>query len=371
MKKQRNVSFYGLTSIILALMLILAACGGNKTSNNGSETESGGKDTTKLIFGMAIPAAHPINKNGAEPWAKTVKEETEGLVEIDIQPGAVLGSSASVLQDVSGGVYDIGFVIGQSFPDTALFKTTVLNLPFMFANTDDHLLRAKIGQKFVDKYVEEDLEKLGVKLMGIYFSDPAVLLSPKPIQKVDDLKGKLTQLQAPNWLPILNGWKASPVSVAIEDIYTSLERGTLDVGVYALGGMYSQKFYEVAPYITNIPISIAAQAVVMNPDKWKSLSPELQKQFDETLNQDLEKLINESYANGAKDSFEKIKAEVQGKGEMIQPSEEEVRKFMGPAKDVWKQWIKEADKKGYDGQELMNGLLDIMKEEGIEPPFEM
>lgn len=370
MNKQRKRSFYSLTSILIVGMLILAACGSNETMNGGS-AEPTTQKPLELVFGMAIPAAHPLSKLAAEPWAETVKEETGGLVKVNIKPGGVLGSSTSVLQDVSGGVYDIGFVIGQAFPETPFFKTTVLNLPFLFANTDDHLLKSKIARKFMDEYVKADLETLGIKLMGVYMSDPAVIVSPDPIRTVDDLKGKLTLLQAPTWEPLLKSWGASPVSVAIEDIYTSLERGTLEVGVYAFGGMYSQKFHEPAPYVTNLPISTVLQAVVMNPDKWNSMSPELQKQFDENLNQKLETLINESYAKGAKDSYESIKEEIQGKGEMIEPSKEDLQGFMEPAKDVWKQWIEEADKKGYNGQELLDGLFEIMKEEGVEPPFEL
>ncbi|USK68700.1 TRAP transporter substrate-binding protein [Peribacillus asahii] len=368
MIKRSKLSFYSLTSIIIVVMLILAACGGNETANSGGESA---QKPINLTFGMAVPATHPLNALAAEPWAETVKEETDGLVEVDIQPGAVLGPSSSVLQDVSGGVYDIGFVVGQSFPDTPLFKTTVLNLPFAYINTDDHLLKAKIAQRFVDEYINKDLEKLGIKVMGIYTSDPAVLISQEPIRTVDDLKGKQTQLQAPSWLPLLSGWGASPVSVAIEDIYTSLERGTLDVAVYAYGGAYSQKFYEPGPFITNLPISTVAQAVVMNLDKWNSMSPELRKKFEETFNPNLEELLNISYSKGEKESYEKIKKEVKGKGEIIQPSEEELKRFIKPAKDVWKQWVKEADKKGYNGQELLDGLLRIMEEEGVEPPFEI
>ncbi|WP_209121009.1 TRAP transporter substrate-binding protein [Alkalihalobacillus sp. BA299] len=373
MNKKCKLSSYSLTLFILSLFLFLSACSGNEETNISNESSNKGEVTQKpvdLKFGMAVPATHPINALAAEPWTKTVEEETDGLVKVDIHAGAVLGSSTSVLQDVSGGVYDIGFVVGQFFPETPLYKTSVLDLPFAFANTDDHLVKAKIAQKFVDKYVKADLENLGVKIMGVYLSDPAVLLSSEPIRTVDDLKGKLTFLQGPQWQPIINGWGARPVSLSIEDLYTSLERGTLDVGVYALGGMYSQKLYEPAPYITNLPTSTATQFVVMNANQWNSMSPELQEQFSESFNPNIEELINNAYVKGREESFEKIKEEIEGKGEIIEPSEEELARFLEPAKDVWDQWIEEANKKGYDGQEIMQGFLQIMEEEGVEPPFE-
>ncbi|OLO26613.1 hypothetical protein BTR23_22590 [Alkalihalophilus pseudofirmus] len=374
MNKKGKFSFI---VFILLVMLFLSACSGIQETNNSSEESNGknigGEITQKpvdLKFGMAVPATHPINVLGAEPWKEIVEEETDGLVKIDIHPGAVLGGSTSTFPDVSGGVYDIGLVVGQFFPETPFYKSTVLDLPFAFANTDDHLLKAKIAQRFVDKYIKEDLENLGVKVMGVYLSDPAVILSSKPIRTVDDLKGKLTFLQGPQWQPIINGWGARPVSLSIEDLYTSLERGTLDVGIYALGGMYSQKFYEPAPYITNLPTSTATQAVVMNADKWNSLSPELQQQFSDIFNPNIEELINKGYAQGMKDSLESIRAEVEGKGEIIELSDEEVARFLEPARVVWDEWIEEANKRGFDGEELMQGFLEIMAEEGVDPPFE-
>ncbi|WP_066304223.1 TRAP transporter substrate-binding protein [Bacillus sp. FJAT-29814] len=373
MKNRTKGSLYSFAAIILALSMILTACGGNQTSSTsnakGNGNKTGGK-STELIFGIAVPASHVINVKGIEPWAEKVKQETNGSATINIQAGGVLGGTKTVIQDVSGGVYDIGLAVGKFFPDSPLFKSTVLDLPFLFSKSDDHLLKAKIAKKFMEKYLEEDLKKLGVKIVSIYLSDPAVLASTKPIRTVEDLKGKKTQFDLPSYEPLFKSWGAVPVSMAIEDIYSGLEKGTMDVAIYAFGGMYSQKFYEPAPYITNLPVSNSVQAVIMNQAKWDSLSPETQKKFDESLDANLEEALNVAYADGAKESKEKIKAELKGKGEIIELSPKELAKFTAPAEAVWKEWIKEADKKGYDGKKLVDGVLKIMEEEGLEPPFE-
>jgi TRAP-type transport system periplasmic protein len=363
-------------SIITSLILIfmLAACNGNTKSSSTKDPSNVDEKKTEqkpvdLVFGSYVPAAHVANTEAFQPWSEYVNEESDGGVKIDFQPGGVLGGSSSVIPDVAGGVYDIGFSAAQFYPETPLFKVTILDLPFAFSNTDDHLKKVKVAQRYVDEYVKDDFEKLGVKLMGVYTTDPIVMFSSKPISSVADLKGKSTQLQAASWEPILNEWGALPVSVPLEEVYTSLDRGTLDVGVFATTGIYPNKLYEPAPYITDFPISSVTAAVVMNLEKYKSMLPEWQKRFEEEFNPKVEELINSMYASNVEKSRETLAAEIKGKGEFVKLSPEQKAGFMEPGKRVWETWVEEANKKGHNGKELLDGLLRIMEEEGIEPPF--
>ncbi|USK68710.1 hypothetical protein [Peribacillus asahii] len=82
-------------------------------------------------------------------------------------------------------------------------------------------------------------------------------------------------------------------------------------------------------------------------------------------------LVNASFANSRELSIEKITKEVEGKGEVINPSEEEIQGFMEVGKEVWLNWIEDMNSRGYNGQELMDGFLRILEEEGVKPPFEL
>ncbi|WP_158737998.1 TRAP transporter substrate-binding protein [Alteribacillus sp. YIM 98480] len=369
-----NYKFIFIT--IAAVLFSLAGCGSNQTSESSSEAKDNGNNNGQseevdIQGGLWIPGTHPVVTEGFEPWAEYVQEETEGSVNIDIQSGSVLGESTQVIKDVSGGAYDLGVTVGQFYPDTPLFKMTILDLPFAFVNTDDHAEITKVVRRYVDEKVKEDFEEMGLKFLGAYTTDPAVIISSEPIHTVEDLQNKRTLLQAPSWEPILNEWGATPVSMAIEDLYTALDRGTVDVGIYAIAGSYSQKLHEPAPYYTNIPISTVAGSAFMNLEKFNTLSPELQQQFEEEFNPKIAELLRDAYTQSKKESLEKITEEIKGKGEIIEPSDEQIQEFVGPAKDVWNNWINEADEKGYNGQELMDEFLNIMEEEGIEPPFEL
>lgn len=372
MKGKKRIIMSIFTSLIM--LFVLVACNSNSNSSpsagNPKEGTTPEQKPINLVFGSYVPAAHVANTEAFQPWSEFVNKESEGLVNIDFQPGGVLGPSNSVIPDVAGGVYDIGFSAAQFYPDTPLYKVTILDLPFAFSNTNDHLKKVKVVQRYIDEYVKEEYEKIGVKLMGVYTTDPIVMFSSKPISSVADLKGKSTQLQSASWEPILKAWGAIPVSVPIEDVYTSLDRGTLDVGVFATTGIFPNKLHETAPYITDLPISSVTATVVMNLDKYNSMSPELQKRFDDEFNPKVEDLINNMYASNVEKSLTTLESEVEGKGGIVKLTPEQKAEFMEPGKKVWENWVEEANKKGYNGEELLEGFLRIMEEEGIEPPFE-
>lgn len=373
-----------LLMFILAIFSVLVvACGGGDsdtstetdTSENGDSKE---EETTtsneeyEFLIGSWVPATHPSVARATEPWAQEVEDATNGVVSFDLQAGGVLGASDQVITDVSGGVYDVGFAVGQFYPDTVLYKMTILDLPFALANADDHMHASRVSERYMNEVVAPEIEQqLGLKLIGSYLVDPTVFISTEPIKTIEDMKNKRTYMQAATWEKIIKEWGAVPVSMSVEDVYTALERGSLDIGVYALAGMYSQKLHEAAHYVTVLPTSNIAGAIVMNLDKYNSLPDDIKEQFEAEFSPRLTELNNSAYAEQQQDSLKAIEEELEGKGEIIYPSDDDVKDFMAPAKEVWLQWIETANEKGFDGEAIMEQFLTIMKEEGIEPPFDI
>lgn len=373
MKKRRNAF---ILFALLMLSLAVIGCSGKAEPGEPSQTavtqsETGGQGATqdpiKLAFGSWVPATNPAHINGFVPFAEKISSETSGLLTIDVQPGGTLGTSDSVVQDVSGGVYDIGFGQFQRWPDTALYKMTILDLPFAFVHTDDHLKKAEVVERYASEFVEDEFEKLNLKLMGVYLASTNIILSTSPIHSVEDLKGKTMRLPSSIWEPIVKEWGAVPIAIHQEDAYTALERGTLDVLTYASAGYYSNKFHEPAPYISKLPLSNSSSFLVMNLEKYNSLPPELRQRFEDEYNAFVPDALNLTYARDAEKDFEKAQQEG---AEIIEPTDEQLQGFMAAGKNTWVSWVEEANHKGYNGQELLDGFIRIMKEEGIEPPFE-
>lgn len=303
-----------------------------------------------------------------EPWKKLVEEKTQGRVKVNLYHGAVLGASKSVLEDVRGGVYHVGYAAATYYYDTPYFNLLIGELPFAIP---DARVGAKVMDEFAKKYASGIFDKLGVKNMGVMTTDAYIMLSRKPIRSIDDVKNTRIRVPGKQWVQIIKDWGAVPTPMQPEDAYTALERGTIDTMYYSPSGSTGWKYNEVAPYVTLIRSPSIVMNLIMNKDFYNALPDDLKKMFDEELNPALIKLFSETYYKGANDSVAEMKAgfEKRGKGEVIELSPDALAKFVAPTRHSWDGWVAEANKRGEDGAKMMEGFKQIMRDNGLTPPF--
>ena len=314
------------------------------------------------------PSTHHLATNAFEPWKTLVEQRTNGRVKVNVYHGAVLGSSRATLNDVRGGAYEVGLMISSYYYDTPLFKLTIGELPFAITSP---AAGAKVMKEFVDKYAGDAFDKLGIKNMGVFTSDPYVLMSSQPIRRIDDMRNKKVRVPGKAWVQIEKEWGAVPVSMQLEDSYTALERGTLDVMQSTPGSAVGFRYYEPAPYVTLLNAPTVVGGMIMNRAFYDKLPPELRKQFDDELNPKLIEMIAASYERSTNDAYEKMREAFRksGKGEIISLADSERIKFVRPTEPEWAAWVKEADKRGYPGDAMMADFKAMLKKNGFAPPF--
>src|SRR5690606_4458681 len=162
---------------------------------------------------------------------------------------SVLGTSDTMLQDVSAGVFDMAYISPILFDKSEMFPYTIANLAFAIS---DSARGAVVMQKFLEKY--EDPQE-NIEYLGIGTSDAYVLWSKEPIRTVDDLKGKNIRVASEVQIELTKNWGANPVATPVADMYDALQKGTLDGAIFSLVGAEAWNYHEVAPYITTIRTS--------------------------------------------------------------------------------------------------------------------
>ncbi len=322
----------------------------------------------QLDFGNWTPSTHHLAVNAFDPWKKMVEEKTKGEVKVNVHHGGVLGTSKATLNDVKGGVYHVGLMVSGYYYDTPLFKLTIGELPFAISGST---VGTKVMVEFADKYAKDVFDPLNIRNMGIFSTDVYALFSTKPIRRVEDLKGKKIRAAGKAWVQIDKDWGAVPTPIQPEEGYTALERGTLDVMQHSPYSGLAYKYYEPAPYVTQLGAPTIIAAVIMNKTFYDKLPADLKKLFDEELNPVLINLINKSYEKGANEAYDKMREifKARGKGEVITLSPEERAKFVKPTEPEWAAWVKEANKRGYPGEVMMADFKAILKKNGLAPPF--
>ncbi|WP_418319819.1 TRAP transporter substrate-binding protein DctP [Piscinibacter sakaiensis] len=322
----------------------------------------------RLDLGNFLPSTHHLNVNAYEPWKKMVEEKTQNRVKVNLHHGGVLGGSRAVIDDVKGGVYQVGLMIAGYYYDTPLFKLTIGELPFAISGPK---VGAKVMTEFTDKYAADAFEKIGVKNMGVFTSDPYVLMSSKPIRNFADMHNKKVRVPGKAWVQISKDWGAVPLPMKLEEVYSALERGTLDVLLTTPGSAMGYKFYETAPYVTQLTAPVVVGGMIMNKSFYDALPADLKKQFDQELNPALLQMITNTYDQTTEEAYAKMREtfKAKGQGEIIALSSEERLKFVRPTAPAWTDWVEEANKRGYPGEEMMGAFKTTMKKHGLTSPF--
>jgi len=349
-----------LALIMLVVTALLAACGSSDKNENA--TGSGGKGSSDKVYEINVnnwqSSTHHYGYNVYEPWKEFVEEKTEGRVKVNLYHGAALGKSSSVYQDITGGLYEVSILVPQYFYDTKWFPYSIGNLPFAFESSDQ---AAAVLTKFAEKYANDDLTDLIV--MNPTATDPYDMFSTKPVKSIDDLKKKKLRSSGKSETALAKGIGGIPVTLTTEEQYEGLQKKQVDTTFFTPIGGNGLKLYEPAPYVTKLNVSVTPLVPVMNKEFYNSLPEDLQKLFDDELNPKLSELIIKSYATELDEAYADMEKALEKRGEVITISDKELERFKEAGKPAWDEWIADANKKGYPGQEMVDDLFKMIEEE--------
>src|SRR5262245_20667461 len=83
--------------------------------------------------------------------------------------------------------------------------------------------------------------------MALY-PDQAIF-SKRPVRKLEDFKGLKTRVHSVALASLVAGLAGEPLTVAFAEVYTAMERGTLDAGISGTKPGLGLRWYEVSKYL--------------------------------------------------------------------------------------------------------------------------
>ena len=128
-----------------------------------------------------------------------------------------------------------------------------------------------------------ELERLGIKLVATYPFSGQMLFCRKPIATLADIKGLKVRTNGPSAADLVKGLGGQPVSLAFGEVYTALERGTVDCGITGSGSGNGVKWPEVTTHLYTLPLSWSTAGYYVNLAWWNKLEPAIRAQFEKTF----------------------------------------------------------------------------------------
>jgi len=213
-------------------------------------------------------------------WIDLVKQRTNGEVDLQLFPSGQLGSEKEVcegmiLGSVQGQATMTFATLGNWLQDGALYE-----LPFIFRDIHHarKAINGPVGQELIDKHIPKGFRILGFRVNGI--RNP---ISKFPISKPADVKGKkMRVMQTPLHISLWQTVGAIPTPMAFGEIYLALQTGVIDMIDNVKTTFYDAKFYEVAPYFTELEHIYATSSFTLSERFWKQLTSDQQKVMSET-----------------------------------------------------------------------------------------
>src|SRR2546425_6409584 len=127
-------------------------------------------------------------------------------------------------------------------------------------------------------FYAERFARQGLKLLSIQAWPSQQIFSTVPIRSVADWKGKKIRVYGADSANIARLLGAAPVNINFGEVYSALEKRTVDGAMTSATNAEPMKFFEVAKYLDYWYLAGAAMEwLVANKKAWDALANDLQQ----------------------------------------------------------------------------------------------
>ena len=232
-------------------------------------------EATNLRLSVETPQGEPLNVM-LRAFGDALAERAGDQVAIELFDGGVLGDEIAQMELVRAGEVDIvplGSDVVEIEPKFALFDA-----PFLFPSKESarEALDGALGEQLGSALRESNnLQLLAFGELGFRVISNNI----RPIRTPEDLAGlKLRTPGSATRIMAFETLGAAPTPMNLGEVYLALKQGVLDGQENPLSVIEEMSFDEVQKYISLTRHVYTPITLVMNGDKWASLSPELQEQ---------------------------------------------------------------------------------------------
>ena len=306
-----------------------------------------------LTYSSFFPPTH-IQSKLSESWCKEVEKRTDGRVKVQYFAGQTLTKAKQTYDSVIDGIADIG-TSALAYTRGRFPVESAIDLPFGY--TSGVQATAAANTLYNTLHPKEFDE---TQVMYMHAHGPGLIHTRnKPVYKLEDMKGLKIRSTGTS-AEVVKALGGTPVPMPMPDSYQSLQKGVVDGSAYPLEANKGWKLGEVVDYVTlDYPAAYTTTFfVVMNKDKWNSLS----KKDQEIITQiNKEWSVKHGQAWDASDKEGLAFFESQPGNKVIKLSAEEGARWRAAVSPLINEYAAELDKKGLDGQKVIDTIKNALK----------
>ncbi len=227
---------------------------------------------------IVLKAGH--SQNAGEPMdlglkmiGEHLEKATGGKATLEVFPNMQLGGEVEMIKQVLTGSLDI--TAPSNAPLTNFVpELKIFDMPFLF-RSEDHMLKVLRGPVLGE--INTIVAKRGIRLLGVYNVGVRHIMSKSPVETFEDLAGlKIRTMQSKYHMAAFNAFGANATPISYAELYSSLQTGVVDGAEAANTNYFEKKFYEVAPYWSQVGWTILTAPIIMSEKRFSSLPADVQ-----------------------------------------------------------------------------------------------
>jgi TRAP-type C4-dicarboxylate transport system substrate-binding protein len=300
-----------------------------------------------------LPPTHPVQPLGMEPWIESIKQASEGRIDVTIFPASQLGAAPDHYDMARDGIADIsytnpGYQAGR-FPIYSLAE-----IPF-------HATNAKSGAKALHEWYAPiaETEMADVKFCLINPHDPGTLHSKEPIKVPEDIRGKNIRPAHATMARFISQLGGASVQVPAPEAREAITKGTADAMTFPWNSIYIFGIDQATKYHLDMPFYLSAQMLLFNKATYEGMSEENRKVIDDHCTAEWSEQFSIGWADNEYSGRQKMIDS--GEHTLYKPTDEEVQLWRDASKPLIEAWRADVEAKGADPDAIYESYVEALK----------
>ncbi len=313
-----------------------------------------GASSTALAGPIVIKFAHVVAENtpkgqGALLFEKLAEARLSGKVDVQIFPNGQLYNDNDVLLALLKGDVQLAAPALSKFSKF----TDVLqlyDLPFLFDDLSavECFQQSPAGQEMLRSMMSK-----GIFGLSYWHNGMKQLSASRPLLRPEDAQGLKFRIMSSDVLRAqFEALQANPQKLAFTEVYQALQAGTVDGQENTWSNIYSKKFYEVQPAISESNHGLLDYMVVTSLRFWKGLPYDIRAGLKEALD---EATAEANRLADLQNSEARLAIQASGKTEILSLSKQEKQAWRAKMQPVWSQFREEIGGSLIDAAAACNG----------------
>ncbi|MDB4293287.1 TRAP transporter substrate-binding protein [Maribacter sp.] len=262
-------------------------------------------DEPEFLFRAALIPGEDHTWSKAFVYLGAILEErSKGRMRVEVYPSEQLAKEMEAIRLIKTEVIDMtttGSTL-SNWNEIMVF----CELPFLFK---DSIEMKRVVNGFLGERINtEMINKAGLRPLGYFLRGNRHLTTKRPIKHPDDLKGLI--IRVPNVPSFVTAWSvlgAKPTPMALSEVFTSLQQGTIEAQENPFAMIKDMGFAEVQDYLNLTSHVVSWVYPVVGEKQFQKLPPDLKEIFLEAA-EDMIEYEHRLFLENEKKVQEELKA---------------------------------------------------------------